>query len=65
MASSAKSKILEKETDEVRSFTKIRNNSGPRILPCGTPEMTGRVYRRNRLANRHTLDSISEIGSKP
>ena len=43
MASSAKSKIFEKETDEVRSFTKIRNNSGPRILPCGTPEMTGRV----------------------
>ncbi len=25
-----------------RSLIKIINNSGPRMLPCGTPDITGR-----------------------
>ena len=28
------------DTDEGRSFTYIKNNKGPRIDPCGTPEVT-------------------------
>ena len=39
----AKSKTLEKENIEGISFTKMRNNTGPRILPCGTPETTGKL----------------------
>ena len=27
----------------------IRNKSGPRILPCGTPEMTGRADEKQPL----------------
>ena len=26
------------------SFTNMRNNKGPRILPCGTPDFTGRTF---------------------
>ena len=37
VASSANSKMF---SDVDRSFMK----SGPRILPCGTPEMTGKVF---------------------
>ena len=43
LASSAKSKILENKAVLGRSFTKIRNSSGPRILPSGTLERTGKV----------------------
>ena len=26
------------------SFTNMRNNKGPRIWPCGTPDFTGRTF---------------------
>ena len=44
LASSANSKTFEKDSDVDRSFMKMINKSGPRILPCGTPEMTGKVF---------------------
>lgn len=34
----------EEETEDGKSFTKIKNRIGPRILPCGTPEMTDKVF---------------------
>ena len=40
LASTAKSKILENWAVPGRSITKMR---GPRILPHGTPERTGKV----------------------
>jgi hypothetical protein len=41
LVSSAKREITDGEdTDEGRSFTYIKNNKGPRIDPCGTPEVT-------------------------
>ena len=43
LASSAKSKTLEKDNVEGKSLTKMRKRTGPRILPCGTPEITGNV----------------------
>jgi len=36
---SANRKTLEVEDDAGRSFTNIKNSSGPRILPRGTPEI--------------------------
>ena len=43
-ASSAKSKLLENKAVSGKSFTKIRKSNGPRMLPCGTPERTGKVF---------------------
>ena len=43
LASSAKSSILVDSSVEGRSFMKMRKSTGPRILPWGTPEITGRV----------------------
>ena len=40
LASSVNSKTFEKDSDVGRSYMKMINKSGPRILPCGTPEMT-------------------------
>ena len=31
--------------ESVRSLVKIRNNMGPRTLPCGTPALTGREMK--------------------
>jgi len=39
--SSANRNIFEDDADVGRSLTNIKNNSGPRILPWGTPEITG------------------------
>ena len=41
LVSSAKRKTSTdgEDTDEGRSFTYIKNNKGPRIDPCGTPEV--------------------------
>ena len=41
LVSSAKSKTLERDNVEGKSLTKMRKRTGPRILPCGTPEITG------------------------
>ena len=43
LASSAKSSTLVDNSVEGRSFMKMRNSTGPRMLPWGTPEITGRV----------------------
>ena len=43
LVSSAKSKTLERDNVEGKSLTKMRKRTGPRILPCGTPEITGNV----------------------
>ena len=43
LASSAKRKIVKDKTDEGRSLTKTIKRSGPRMLPWGTPERTGRT----------------------
>ena len=39
--SSANKNKLEKLTTEGTSFTYIRKSSGPKILPCDTPDETG------------------------
>ena len=41
LQSSANIKRDDSETDRGRSFTYIMNRSGPRILPCGTSDVTG------------------------
>ena len=43
LVSSAKSETLERDNVEGKSLTKMRKKTGPRILPCGTPEITGNV----------------------
>ena len=43
LASSAKSQTLEKENIEGKSLIKMRKRTGPRTLPCGRPETTGKV----------------------
>ena len=39
LASSAKSSLLVDNSVEGRSFMKMRNSTGPRMLPWGTPEI--------------------------
>ena len=39
--SSANKNKLEKLTTEGTSFTYMEKSSGPKILPCGTPDETG------------------------
>ena len=41
IASSANGLIFELVTDIGMSFMKVRNNKGPRTVPCGIPEHTG------------------------
>ena len=43
LASSAKSNTLANDSAVGKSFIKIRKRTGPRMLPWGTPEITGRV----------------------
>ena len=57
LASSTKSKTLEKEKIDGKSLTKMRNRTGPRILPCGTPEITGKV-EEVEWPNCHILNSV-------
>ena len=42
LASSAKRSNFEYMAERGRSFINIKNSNGPRILPWGTPEKTGR-----------------------
>ena len=42
LVSSAKRYAVELQKAVGISLTKIRNNNGPRTLPWGTPERTGR-----------------------
>ena len=42
-ASAVKSNIIDFSRTSGRSFIKMKNSSGPSILPCGTPEITGKV----------------------
>ena len=44
IASSANSLIFEPVTDIGMSFMKVRNNKGPRTVPCGTPEHKGNGF---------------------
>ena len=39
--SSANNNKVGVDTDVGRSLMKIKKSSGPKILPCGTPETTG------------------------
>ena len=39
---------IEDDNTAGRLFTKMRNKSGPRMLPCGMPEMTGKVFETDR-----------------
>ena len=41
LVSSANRKGEEEVIESGRSLTKRVNNRGPRMLPCGTPEVTG------------------------
>lgn len=43
LVSSAKRNVLECFREGDRSFIYMRNRRGPSRLPCGTPEITGRV----------------------
>jgi hypothetical protein len=51
--SSAKRYKVEEKTEDGRSFTNTRNKIGPRILPCGTPEIMGRVFEVQPLRDTH------------
>ena len=44
LVSSAKRKRWEKLRVRGRSLMKMMNRSGPRILPCGIPDRTGRRF---------------------
>ena len=53
LALSAKSKTLENENIEGKSFTKI--------LPCDTLETTGKLGEVYRLSNTHILNSVWQV----
>ena len=46
-----------------KSWMKTVNSKGPKILPCGTPEMTGNTPEK--FVYFHTLISIIEVHFKP
>ena len=46
LVSSAYRKMLECLTERGISLIKIKKRRGPRMLPCGTPERTGRARVR-------------------
>ena len=53
LASSANSKTSEEVTAAGRSFTNTKNMIGPKMLPCGTPETTGRTSETELLTETH------------
>ncbi len=53
LVSTAKSRTEDDKAAPCRSFTNTRNGSGPRILPWGTPETTGRRPERWLDADTH------------
>ena len=46
LVSSANVSTIEEETQLVRSLIKMINRRGPKMLPWGTPEVTGRTEER-------------------
>lgn len=53
----SKDQGFEKETISGKLFMYTRNSRGPRILPWGTPEDTGRRSERTLLKDTHCLRS--------
>ena len=53
----SKQKVLDEIVLEKIPFTCTKNNKGPKILPCGTPDFTGRTL--NKQESKETLWSLS------
>ena len=51
--------------DNKRSFTKIKNRSGPRTVPCGTQVVTGLEEEKVLLHLIIILVSKTKVGFKP
>jgi hypothetical protein len=53
VASSAYNKKLNPSQAFGKSFIKIRNNNGPKIEPCGTPQLIFTIEELNELMDTY------------